>query len=227
MYLNRSGPAFILLFSFGDDKFSWLSSKGQLISKANFQTVNSSKKWTREFVFTTMRRVFVCFLEEIEDTKKNFRNYLTFKNKLADRNFRFQSILSQFSYPDVILIQHLVLKLGFIWMKLGQNWHKLWIKRHGLSFSVWVILRGMESFGPKQFMSFYSKFMSNVGPALFLITRIYLDEIGIKLILICSKLNGQKNMDCPLAFGEFSEEWRALAIWSTTKRTSQTAMLVW
>ena len=68
-----------------------------------------------------MRRVFVCFLEEIEDTKKNFRNYLTFKNKLADRNFRFQSILSQFSYPDVILIQHLVLKLGFIWMKLGQN----------------------------------------------------------------------------------------------------------
>ena len=32
-----------------------------------------------------------------------------------------QSILSQFSYPDVILIQHLVLKLGFIWMKLGQN----------------------------------------------------------------------------------------------------------
>ena len=28
-----------------------------------------------------MRRVFVCFLEEIEDTKKTFRKYLTFKGK--------------------------------------------------------------------------------------------------------------------------------------------------
>ena len=27
---------------------------------------------------TAMRRVFVHFLEEIEDTKKTFRNYLTF-----------------------------------------------------------------------------------------------------------------------------------------------------
>ena len=26
-----------------------------------------------------MRRVFVCFLEEIEDSKKVFRNYLTFR----------------------------------------------------------------------------------------------------------------------------------------------------
>ena len=53
--------------------------KGQLISKANHQAVNSSKKRTNEFVFTTMRRVFVRFLEEIEDTKKTFRNYLTFR----------------------------------------------------------------------------------------------------------------------------------------------------
>jgi hypothetical protein len=52
--------------------------KGQLISKANCQAVNSSKKRTNEFVFTTMRRVFICFLEEIEDTKKTFQNYLTF-----------------------------------------------------------------------------------------------------------------------------------------------------
>ena len=42
--------------------------KGQLISKANCQAVNSSKKRTNEFVFTTMRPVFVRFLEEIEDT---------------------------------------------------------------------------------------------------------------------------------------------------------------
>ena len=41
--------------------------------------MNSSKKRTNEFVFTTMQRVFVRFLEEIEDTKKTFRNYLTFK----------------------------------------------------------------------------------------------------------------------------------------------------
>ena len=48
--------------------------KGHLISKANCQAVNSSKKQTNEFAFTTMRLVFVRFLEEIEDTKKTFRN---------------------------------------------------------------------------------------------------------------------------------------------------------
>ena len=34
--------------------------------------MNSSKKRTNEFVFTTMRRVFVGFFEEIEDKKKPF-----------------------------------------------------------------------------------------------------------------------------------------------------------
>ena len=58
-------------------------SKGQLISKANCQAVNSSKKRTNEFGFTTMRRVFVRFCEEIEDTKKTFQNYLTF-SKLSE-----------------------------------------------------------------------------------------------------------------------------------------------
>ena len=33
-----------------------------------------SKKRTNEFVFTSMRHVFVCFLEEIHDPKKPFRN---------------------------------------------------------------------------------------------------------------------------------------------------------
>ena len=51
-----------------------LDIKGQLISKANCQAVNSSNLRTNEFVFTTMRRVFVRFLEEIEDTKYAFRN---------------------------------------------------------------------------------------------------------------------------------------------------------
>ena len=54
------------------DPFPCWTIKGQLISKANCQAVNSSKKRTNEFVFTTMRRVFVRFLEEIEDTKKHF-----------------------------------------------------------------------------------------------------------------------------------------------------------
>ena len=56
-----------------------LSSKGQLISKANCQAVNSSQKRVNEFVFTTMRRVFGRFLEEIEVTKKTFQNHLTFR----------------------------------------------------------------------------------------------------------------------------------------------------
>ena len=44
----------------------------------NFESKLSSleffQKRPNEFVFTTMRCVFVCFLEEIEDTKKTFRN---------------------------------------------------------------------------------------------------------------------------------------------------------
>ena len=38
--------------------------KGQLISKANCQADDSPKKRTNEFVFTTVRRVFVRFLGE-------------------------------------------------------------------------------------------------------------------------------------------------------------------
>ena len=52
--------------------------KGQLISNANCQSLNSSKNQTNEFVFTSMRRVFVRFLEEIEDSTETFWNYLTF-----------------------------------------------------------------------------------------------------------------------------------------------------
>ena len=51
--------------------------KGQLISKANCQAVNSSKKGTNEFVFTTMQRVFVRFLEEIEDTDQKYISKLS------------------------------------------------------------------------------------------------------------------------------------------------------
>ena len=37
------------------------TAKGQLISKANCQAMNSSKKRMNELIFTTMRRVFVRF----------------------------------------------------------------------------------------------------------------------------------------------------------------------
>ena len=48
--------------------------KGQLISKWFLRSSISSKKRTNEFVFTTVRIVFVRFLEEIDDPKKSFRN---------------------------------------------------------------------------------------------------------------------------------------------------------
>ena len=53
--------------------------KGQLISKTNCRAKDSSKKRTNEFVFTSIRRVFVRFLEESSARKKTFRDYLTFK----------------------------------------------------------------------------------------------------------------------------------------------------
>ena len=57
----------------GDNSFFKGVHKGQLILKENCQAVNSSKKRTNEFVVTTMRRVFVCFLKEIEVNRKTFR----------------------------------------------------------------------------------------------------------------------------------------------------------
>ena len=52
--------------------------KGQTNSKLFFPADISSKKRTNKFGFTTYQLVFVCFLEEIEDTEKTFRNELTF-----------------------------------------------------------------------------------------------------------------------------------------------------
>ena len=51
-----------------------LHNKGHLISKRFLGSSISFKKRTNEFVFTTMRRAFVRFLEEIDDPKKSFRN---------------------------------------------------------------------------------------------------------------------------------------------------------
>ena len=46
--------------------------KGQLITKANCQAEDSSKKQTNEFIFTSMRCVFIRFLEESSARKKHF-----------------------------------------------------------------------------------------------------------------------------------------------------------
>ena len=77
-----------------------------MISKANRQALNSSKKWTNGFVFTTMRCAFICFLEDIEDYKKAFRNYLTFKicklNLLACRTAVSYSLLISCFIPFLL-----------------------------------------------------------------------------------------------------------------------------
>ena len=52
-----------------------LPAKGQLISKTNYQAEDSPKKRTNEFVFTSMRRVFVRFLGESSARKKRFEIY--------------------------------------------------------------------------------------------------------------------------------------------------------
>ena len=64
VYINETGP------TQDNEWFQGLYAKGQLISKANSQAVNSSKKRMNEFVFSSMRHVFFCFSEEIEDSKK-------------------------------------------------------------------------------------------------------------------------------------------------------------
>ena len=46
------------------DNWKGFEAKGHLISKTNCQAEDSPKKRTNEFVFTTVRRVFVRFLGE-------------------------------------------------------------------------------------------------------------------------------------------------------------------
>ena len=65
--------------------------KGQLISKANCQAMNSSKKRTNEFVFTTMRRVF---WKKLKSTKRHFAINRPLKNIFF--KFRQNATLSAF-----------------------------------------------------------------------------------------------------------------------------------
>ena len=71
------------------------------IRKDFFQAEVSSKKWTNRFDFTTCRLVFVCFLEESEDTKKTVRNQLTFITQeitsyIRKNNFWMQVVLCSY-----------------------------------------------------------------------------------------------------------------------------------
>ena len=70
--------------------------KGQTNLKWFFQADISSEKWMNKFNFTTCRLVFVRFLEESEDTKKTFWNYLTFRYILSNLQWRF----CQFLWPS-------------------------------------------------------------------------------------------------------------------------------
>ena len=72
--------------------------KGQLISEWFLGSSISSKKWANEFNFPTMRLVFVRFLEEFDDPKKPFRNWLTFSI------FLFFYVLENFTIEGILLI---------------------------------------------------------------------------------------------------------------------------
>ena len=61
--------------------------KGQIISKGFLVSSISYKKQTKEFDFTTMiPQVDLFLFVLIEDTKKTFRNYLTFNSETLHRS---------------------------------------------------------------------------------------------------------------------------------------------
>ena len=76
--------------------------------------MDSSKKQTNEFVFTSMRRVFVRFLEEIEDSKKAFRNYLTFSAAVLLRCTKVTKNNAHFCVHTLMLM--ILISNGFVWL---------------------------------------------------------------------------------------------------------------
>ena len=66
--------------------------KGQIITKRFLVSSISCKIRTNEFDSTTVILFFVCFLEEIEDIKKTFWNYLTFtRQQLLEEKYHERS----------------------------------------------------------------------------------------------------------------------------------------
>ena len=76
---TRQGWVNILMINLVFSPKQHFYTKGQLISKRNSQAEDSPKKRTNEFVFTSMRSVFVRFLGESSARIKSFRDYLTFR----------------------------------------------------------------------------------------------------------------------------------------------------
>ena len=75
-----------------------ISAKGQLISKANCQDEDSPKKRTKEFVFTSMRRVFIRFLGESSARK----NVSRLSDLYSPFTRYFVIIISLFFLPKVL-----------------------------------------------------------------------------------------------------------------------------
>ena len=69
-----------------------MKTKGQIISKRFSLAEDSSKKRTKEFVFTSMQRVFVWFLEESSARKKTLREYLTSDLRYCEKTKKFETI---------------------------------------------------------------------------------------------------------------------------------------
>ena len=105
---------------------TWHSFIGHLILKANYQAVNASKKRTNEFVFTSMHRVFVRFLEESLARKK--REIKKLQNSVHEivecplMKNKFIGILKNWKFTS----RDLVIDITF-------NWETL--RRHGPSDS--------------------------------------------------------------------------------------------
>ena len=86
-YVPMSAKVLDSCFASLAKQFIWLNT-GQIISKGLLVSSNSPKKWTNKSVFTTTMNLFIRFLEEFEDTKKSFQNYLTFSHSF----YRFGTI---------------------------------------------------------------------------------------------------------------------------------------
>jgi hypothetical protein len=106
------------------------SPKGQIISKGLLVSSNSPKKRTNKFVFTTTMNSFVRFLGEFEDTKKFFRNYLTFSSLFHEGKRRSRitilnnSVTFSFTIFDLKLQKCKYLGSPWIWLVFFRIWFR-------------------------------------------------------------------------------------------------------
>ena len=96
--------------------------KGQLISKANCQAEDSPKKRTNEFVFTSMRRVFVRFLGESSARKKRFEIIWPLEAILNAQN---QQVKLDNSYKSLCYFSLKIRTTNTIFLS-GSNFGQIW-----------------------------------------------------------------------------------------------------